>query len=90
MISGEVAAVSVIRPMAQAGVGAVVEGIEEPGAGGEEADLGYEEGEAGARAARKMLNPALPSPDEVMEHNKTHLPFRNWCRHCARGRGVEM
>ena len=21
---------------------------------------------------------------------KTHLPFRNWCRHCVRGRGTEM
>ena len=27
---------------------------------------------------------------EIAEHNLTHLPFRNWCRHCTRGRGVEM
>ena len=64
--------------------------VEEPGAAEEEAVLEDDEGEAGTRTTRKMLNPALLSPDEVLEHNKTHLPFRNWCRHCARGRGVEM
>ena len=34
-----------------------------------------------------MLNPPLPSTEEVEEHNLTHLPFRNWCSHCVRGTG---
>ena len=38
----------------------------------------------------KVLDPVEPTEQEVAEHFLTHLPFRNWCRHCARGRGVEI
>jgi hypothetical protein len=48
------------------------------------------EGEAGCRLTKKMPDPRRPSSDQVEEHNKTHLPFRNWCRHCVLGRGKEM
>ena len=48
-----------------------------------------EEGESGERKVHKMTSPKKPSPAEVEEHNLTHLPFRNWCRHCVRGRGKE-
>ena len=48
-----------------------------------------EEVEAGARKAEKMVNPWPPTRDEVMEHEITHLPYRNWCKHCIRGRGTE-
>ena len=34
-----------------------------------------------------MLDPQLPTKEEVEEHNLTHLPFRNWCPHCVRGAG---
>lgn len=37
-----------------------------------------------------MADPARPSAKEVEEHELTHLPFRNWCRECVHGRGVEM
>ena len=47
-------------------------------------------GEAGSRRCLKMQDPKLPTKAEVEEHNLTHLPFRNWCRHCIRGRGKEM
>jgi hypothetical protein len=49
-----------------------------------------EESESGKRSCRKVLSPTEPSPQERAEHELTHLPFRNWCRHCCRGRGVEM
>jgi hypothetical protein len=48
-----------------------------------------EEGESGRREVQKMNSPAKPSAEEVEHHNLTHLPFRNWCRHCIRGRGKE-
>ena len=48
------------------------------------------DGEAGLRFTRKMPNPLKPGPDEISEHEKTHLPFCNWCRHCVRGRGKDM
>ena len=30
----------------------------------------------------------VPSQAEVIKHNLTHVPFRNWGRHCVRGRAV--
>ena len=30
----------------------------------------------------------MPAPEIVAEHNKTHLPYRSWCKHCVQGRGV--
>ena len=50
-----------------------------------------EEADGGAsREVRKMVSPQMPSQQEVEAHELTHLPFRNWCRHCMRGRGKEM
>ena len=39
----------------------------------------------------KTLDPREPSNEEREreEHEKPHLPFRSWCRHCGRGRGKE-
>lgn len=56
-----------------------VGGVEE-----EEVDVGS------SREARRLGNPQVPSQAEVDAHELTHLPFRNWCRHCMRGRGEEM
>ena len=39
---------------------------------------------AGAQPARPGNVPVLQRESEVEEHELTHLPFRNWCRHCAR------
>ncbi len=50
----------------------------------EEADGGT------SREVRKMVSPQTPSQQEVDAHELTHLPFRNWCRHCMRGRGKDM
>ena len=33
-----------------------------------------------------MLKPNLPSQAEQEEYPLTHVPYRNWCRHCVRGR----
>ena len=49
-----------------------------------------EEAENGNRKTKRMLDPMLPSAAEVKEHQLTHLPYRNWCPHCVRGRGKEM
>ena len=43
-----------------------------------------------SREVRKLVNPQRPSQKEVDAHELTHLPFRNWCRHCMKGRGKEM
>ena len=36
-----------------------------------------------------MQDPRMPSVEEVEEHEKTHLPYRSWCKHCVAGRGTE-
>ena len=47
------------------------------------------EPEAGSRRPERMADPKMPDKAEVEEHRKSHLPYRNWCKHCVRGRGVE-
>ena len=49
-------------------------------AGPEEEEL--EEG----RSPEAMAVPEGPSEKEREEHNLTHIPFRDWCEHCVRGR----
>ena len=46
--------------------------------------------EHGRREAARMNDPKLPSKAEVEAHNLTHLPYRNWCKHCVRGRGKDL
>ena len=45
--------------------------------------------ECDVRKTVKKLDPREPSKEGREEHEKTHLPFHNWCRHCVRGRGKE-
>ncbi len=32
--------------------------------------------------------PVKPPPGQVEEHRITHCPYRSWCDHCGRGRGL--
>ena len=49
-----------------------------------------DEGEAGRRFVKKLQDPKKPSAEEVEEHEKTHLPYRSWCKACVKGRGKAM
>ena len=51
--------------------------------GGEQAE-GQEEGQA----ARPLPQPRMPSRKLVEEHELTHIPYRSWCVHCRRARGI--
>ena len=42
------------------------------------------------RTLKKLADPRLPTQKEVEEHNRTHLPYRNWCPHCARALGHDL
>lgn len=48
-----------------------------------------DEEEHGERKPMWKSSPKEPTKEEKEDHNKTHLPFRNWCRHCIMGRGKE-
>ena len=53
-------------------------------------DSGNDFQDAGdVRSWKKMIDPTLPSQEEIDLHELTHLPFRNWCRHCVKGCGLE-
>ena len=39
---------------------------------------------------KRMLDPRLPSQEDIDLHMMTHLPYRNWCEHCVKGRAKEM
>ena len=55
-------------------------GQEASGAGGE-----GEEGEEGHKPKYRIVSDK-PSQQEVDEHMITHVPFRDWCPHCVRGK----
>ena len=57
-----------------------------------EAETGeeLEQEEFGLRKTRVIKDPKAPTQEEREEHEKTHLPFRSWCRHCVRGRGKQL
>ena len=48
-----------------------------------------EEAESGARNVKRMLGPKLPSPEEARDRQLSHLLYRSWRHHRARGRGEE-
>ena len=79
-----------IRPQRQ------IHGVDGEGETGDEerGDLQAEEPEEDRGVAktklRKMLNPKLPTQAEIDFHMLTHLPYRNWCEHCVKGRAKEM
>ena len=84
-----VASQSGIRPIdVNGGEEVVAVGSGDPESLSEEKE---EETEAGGeeRGVVKMLDPRQPSEEERRTHNLTHLPYRNWCERCVKGRGRE-
>ena len=45
-----------------------------------------EEQQQGTRA-KAVQAPKQPTPQEILEHNVTHLPYRSWCPICVQSRG---
>ena len=41
------------------------------------------------RGPKYIRDVRLPTADEVEKHMMTHLPYRNWCEYCIKGRGKE-
>jgi hypothetical protein len=39
---------------------------------------------------RRITDPRKPSEREVEDHNRTHLPYRNWCPHCVKAKGKDL
>jgi len=78
-----------LRPIdVNGGEEVVAVGNEDPGSLPEE-DEGAIEASEEKRGVIKMMDPRQPSEEERRDHNLTHLPYRNWCQHCVKGRGRE-
>ena len=43
--------------------------------------------DAGKTISKSMNAPVKPTKAMVEDHEVSHLPFRNWCQACVRGRG---
>ena len=39
---------------------------------------------------KRMNDPRKPTVQEVDDHNRTHLPYRNWCPHCVQVKGKDL
>ena len=39
-----------------------------------------------ARSTKGMRGPTTPTIQEREDHERSHLPFQNWCAHCIRGK----
>ena len=48
------------------------------------------EASGGLRKARGLVDPRRPSEEEVREHELHHVPYRNWCGACVRGKGKDL
>ena len=49
-------------------------------------ELDMEEQREEAEESKGVNRGTKPSRKEVEEHERTHLPFRNWCKHCVFGK----
>ena len=39
---------------------------------------------------RAMVDPRLPTEEEVANHELTHLPYRNWCPACVKAKVKDL
>ena len=69
---------------------AVGEGILPVGPRGGGAMAGSGPGDGEPEVARAIRPPIRPTTDMVDRHMISHLPFRNWCSFCVRGRGQSV
>ena len=79
---GDTARDQTLRPLAEAEVDMQADVQEEPKEEGQE-----DREEEDMERAKVRRAPRGPTATEREEHEATHMPYRNWCRHCVRGRG---
>ena len=66
---------------------AAEEAQEQETAQGEAAEDAQDDAQEGRRPVI-ACDPGRPTREEFNTHRCTHWPFRAWCRHCVRGRGI--
>ena len=43
-----------------------------------------------AKEAKVGNEKYAPTQEEINRHMATHLPYRSWCEHCVKGKGLGM
>ena len=41
------------------------------------------------RVSRAVFDPIQPTARQISDHDRTHLPYRNWCKWCVLAKGRE-
>ena len=44
----------------------------------------------GDKCVKRMLDPKLPTGEEVEDHYRFHIPYRNWCPICVQAKGRDL
>ena len=52
----------------------------------DEDDEDKEEGAEEGQQAKGIRDPQEPTKQEIEDHELTHIPFRDWCVHCCKGK----
>ena len=64
--------------------------VQAPADGDDEDEVVEIQGESEAIPLRTATNPQVPSAKAIEEHRTGgHIPFRDWCKFCIEGRGLE-
>ena len=50
----------------------------------------FEDEQDEGQPAKPITQPRLPTKRQIDEHDLTHIPYRAWCVHCRRARGIAM
>ena len=68
--------------------------VPQVGATGVLGATGFEAGRVDAQEegkfVKRLIDPRLPTEEEVAHHELTHLPYRNWCPVCVKAMGRDL
>ena len=69
--------------------------VEDSGVHAEEVEINVDEVQADetredVEAPKFLCSPCSPSALEIEQHRCSHIPYRNWCKHCVMGRATGL
>ena len=75
-------------------IDAIDDDVPQVGAAGVLGATGFEAGRVDAQEegkfVKRLIDPRLPTEEEVAHHELTHLPYRNWCPVCVKAKGKDL
>ena len=65
-------------------------GLGATGLGATGVEAGRVDAQEEGKFVKRLIDPRLPTEDEVEHHKLTHLPYRNWCPECVKAKGKNL